>query len=71
MEQECGEHAENVCRKDFTPSEAVAIGRALEPMERKAAAERQGTRTDLQASENFTGGESLAKVAATPATCAS
>jgi 16S rRNA G966 N2-methylase RsmD len=36
-----GEHDENVFRKDFTPSEAVAIGEALEPLERQAAKERQ------------------------------
>jgi N6-adenosine-specific RNA methylase IME4/ParB-like chromosome segregation protein Spo0J len=41
-----GEFAENVTRKDFTLSEAVAIKRALEPMEQAAAKERQGTRTD-------------------------
>ena len=32
-----GEFAENTCRKDFTPSEAVAIKRALEPKEKAAA----------------------------------
>ena len=32
---------ENTCRKDFAPSEAVAVGTALEPMERKAAKGRQ------------------------------
>jgi hypothetical protein len=44
----------------------VAIGRALEPLERKAARERQGARTDLQPSENFSesSGEALSKVAA-------
>ena len=36
-----GEFAENTHRKDFTLSEAVAIKRALEPLERKAAKERQ------------------------------
>ena len=41
-----GEFAENAHRKDFTLSEAVAIKRALEPIERAAAKERQGTRTD-------------------------
>src|SRR5262249_41385366 len=41
-----GEFAENAYRKDFTPSEAVAIKRALEPIERAAAKERQGSRTD-------------------------
>jgi ParB-like chromosome segregation protein Spo0J len=35
-----GEFAENAIRKDFTLSEAVAIKRALEPMERTAAKER-------------------------------
>jgi hypothetical protein len=41
-----GEFAENDHRKDFTPSEAVAIKRALEPLEKVAAKERQGARTD-------------------------
>lgn len=36
-----GEYAENVIRKDFLPSEAVAIAKALEPVERRAARERQ------------------------------
>jgi ParB family chromosome partitioning protein len=36
-----GEYAENVNRKDFTLSEAVAIKRALEPVERAAAKDRQ------------------------------
>ena len=36
-----GEAAENMMRKDFTPSEAVAIAKALEPLERKKAAERE------------------------------
>jgi len=35
------ERDENTCRKDYVPSEAVAIGEKLEPMERKAAKERQ------------------------------
>ena len=35
-----GEFAENSHRKDFTLSEAVAIKRALEPIERAAAKER-------------------------------
>ena len=41
-----GEFAENAVRKDFSLSEAVAIKRALEPLEKAAAKERQGTRTD-------------------------
>jgi ParB family chromosome partitioning protein len=36
-----GEHDENAYRKDFTPSEAVAIGRALEELERPKAARRK------------------------------
>ena len=51
-----GEHAENVVRKDFTPSEAVAIGEALELLEREAARERQGTRTDLEPSAKLAEG---------------
>lgn len=41
------ERDENTCRKDFTPSELVAIGRTLEEFEGQQAKERQGTRTDL------------------------
>jgi N6-adenosine-specific RNA methylase IME4/ParB-like chromosome segregation protein Spo0J len=50
-----GEFAENACRKDFTLSEAVAIKRALEPLEREAAKERQreGGRAGGQASGNL------------------
>jgi ParB-like chromosome segregation protein Spo0J len=36
-----GEFAENACRKDFTPSESVAIKRALEELEKAPAKERQ------------------------------
>jgi len=56
-----GERDENICRKDFTPSEAYAIGQALEPVERAAAKERQrehGNTAPGQISntpENFTG----------------
>jgi ParB-like chromosome segregation protein Spo0J len=35
------ERDENVCRKDFTPSEAVALGKAIEAQERAAAASRK------------------------------
>jgi ParB family chromosome partitioning protein len=35
------ERDENTCRKDFTPSEAVAIGKAIEAIESEAAKERQ------------------------------
>ena len=61
-----GEFAENAHRKDFTLSEAVAIKRALEPLERAAAKQRQGRRTDKHP-EKFSGsskGRALDKVAA-------
>jgi N6-adenosine-specific RNA methylase IME4 len=35
------ERDENTCRKDFAPSEAVALGQELEELERRAARERQ------------------------------
>lgn len=50
------ERDENTCRKDFTPSEAVALGRALEALEAPRAAERQGTRTDLEPSAKLARG---------------
>ena len=58
-----GEQHENAMRKDFTPSEAVAIGLALEPMEREAARERSGMRTDLEPAEKVSTGRALDKVA--------
>lgn len=42
-----GEQHENLVRKDLLPSEIVALKRALEPLERQAARQRQGRRTDL------------------------
>jgi len=39
-----GEFAENFVRKDFVPSEEVAICEAIEPLEEKKAKERQGWR---------------------------
>jgi N6-adenosine-specific RNA methylase IME4 len=54
------ERAENECRKDFTLSEAVAIKRALEPLEKAAARERMFAGTP---SENFSKGRALDKVA--------
>jgi N6-adenosine-specific RNA methylase IME4 len=47
------ERDENTCRLDFAPTEAVAVGRAVEEYEREAARERQGTRTDLEHSGKF------------------
>lgn len=35
------ERDENTCRKDFAPSEAVALGEKLEVFERKKAADRK------------------------------
>lgn len=59
-----GEYAENVVRKDFAPSEMVAIAQALRPAEETAAKARQGTRTDIQHPGNFPEGRSRDKVAA-------
>ncbi len=42
-----GEAHENFVRKDLLPTEIVAIKRAIEPYERRAARERQGARSDL------------------------
>ncbi len=42
-----GEAHENLARKDLLPSEIVALKRAIEPLERKEARQRQGVRTDL------------------------
>jgi len=44
-----GEFTENEVRKDFTPSERVAIGKAIE----RQIGNRQGQRTDLGHLENF------------------
>src|ERR1700682_319747 len=42
-----GEARENFVRKDLLPSEIVALKRAIEPLERREARERQGSRADL------------------------
>lgn len=42
-----GEAHENFVRKDLLPSEIVALKRAIEPLERRDARNRQGTRVDL------------------------
>jgi len=42
-----GEAHENFVRKDLLPSEIIALKRAIEPLERRAARERQGSRVDL------------------------
>ena len=61
-----GEFAENAHRKDFTLSETVAIKRALEPIERAAAKQRQGMRGDRHPEKFSTSsnGRALDKVAA-------
>jgi N6-adenosine-specific RNA methylase IME4/ParB-like chromosome segregation protein Spo0J len=41
------ERDENMCRKDFAPSEAVALGRRIEPMERMEAKDRQATQARI------------------------
>jgi N6-adenosine-specific RNA methylase IME4 len=67
------ESEENICRLDFTPSEAVAMATALEPLERRAAKERQKEHgltapgKKKNTSENFSevnDGRASAKVAA-------
>jgi N6-adenosine-specific RNA methylase IME4/ParB-like chromosome segregation protein Spo0J len=55
-----GEFAENSFRKDFTMSEAVAIKRVLEPLERAAA---KGRMLGGRPSEKFSKGRALDKVA--------
>lgn len=42
-----GEAHENLVRKDLLPSEIVALKRAIEPLERREARQRQGAKTDL------------------------
>jgi N6-adenosine-specific RNA methylase IME4 len=42
-----GEAHENFVRKDLLPSEIVALKRAIEPLERRDARQRQGHRADL------------------------
>lgn len=47
------EQHENTCRLDFTPSEAVEIGKAVEPFEREEAKKRQLSQLKQNRSENF------------------
>ena len=55
---------ENLVRKDFTPSEWVAVAEAIEARERHAAKARQGTRTDLGSELPAESAESRQRVAA-------
>ena len=48
------EHDENICRKDFTPSEAYSLGQLLEPIERAEAQERESQGRPKEGRENFT-----------------
>lgn len=43
-----GEAHENFIRKDLLPSEIVALKRAIEPLERREARQRQGHRADVR-----------------------
>jgi N6-adenosine-specific RNA methylase IME4/ParB-like chromosome segregation protein Spo0J len=56
-----GEAHENFVRKDLLPSEIVALKRAVEPLERKAARERQGSRADLCSSAEGAEGQGDAR----------
>lgn len=63
------ERDENICRADFTPTEAIALAERLEPFERKAAAERMkaGTNQHTEPSDKLpegSKGETRNKVAA-------
>src|SRR5277367_4803501 len=51
-----GEAHENFVRKDLLPTEIVALKRAIEPLERREARQRQGARADL-ALPNTMGGD--------------
>ena len=60
-----GEAHENFVRKDLLPSEIVALKRAIEPLERRHARTRQGTRVDLVTSPDLQpdSGDSRDKIA--------
>jgi hypothetical protein len=58
-----GEFAENAVRKDFTLSDAVAIKRALEPLEKVAAKERQRAAGGSKPGKRGGGGNRLGQVA--------
>lgn len=62
------ERDENVCRKDFLPSEAVAMAEAIEPLEREMGNRNRELAGRPKKGENFTpisgGNKSLDRVAA-------
>lgn len=57
-----GEYAENAGRKDFTPSELVAIKRELEPLERAKAADRRKRGRKADAGEGGNAADKVARV---------
>ncbi len=60
------ERDENHCRKPWSPSEWVEIGKRIEAIEKPKSVERQGKRTDLEHGGNFPpcdGGKTRDKVA--------
>lgn len=58
-----GEAHENFVRKNLLPSEIVALKRALEPLERREARQRQGVRSDLAVGPDSGPGDARDKVA--------
>ncbi|MGJ5814494.1 MT-A70 family methyltransferase [Paludibaculum fermentans] len=56
-----GEAHENFVRKDLLPSEIVALKRAIEPLERREARARQGSRMDLGTSTTTAEGQGEAR----------
>jgi N6-adenosine-specific RNA methylase IME4 len=58
-----GEAHENLVRKDLLPSEIVALKRAIEPLERREARERQGARADLAPGSAGDSGDARDKIA--------
>jgi ParB family chromosome partitioning protein len=57
------ERDENHCRKPWTPSEWVEIGKRIEAIEGPEAGKRKGTRTDLEPASNLDAGRTDEKVA--------
>lgn len=58
-----GEYAENIYRKDFTPTEKVAIMQAVRPVEREAAAQREKAGKKPEPSAKLAQGRTRDKVA--------
>jgi hypothetical protein len=62
MIENAGEFAENFVRKDFLPSEAVAIEEAVRPLEKKLAKERQREHGGTAPGRKLNTGAKLAQV---------